>query len=210
MSDNGKLNENAALLELLKGQNAFWEGQKPTIGEEEWKALAGKKGHLAWLDVFTKARAKREKLLRQGQLVYGYCFKECLVSGGDPVIPTWVLLSPSLADFDFAAVKEAAGKLLDLAHEPVKPYRHNQLYWKMRDSLAKASYFEIPPAYSGKLLYLCIFERRIEEYPEFHLGLNIFFASKSISPEIWLLPKRFHCSEWSAYYSKNEKEEKDG
>ena len=134
MSDNGKLNENAALLELLKGQNAFWEGQKPTIGEEEWKALAGKKGHLAWLDVFTKARAKREKLLRQGQLVYGYCFKECLISGGDPVIPTWVLLSPSLADFDFAAVKEAAGKLLDLAHEPVKPNRHNQLYWKMRES----------------------------------------------------------------------------
>lgn len=192
------------LSEVLQQQNAYWDSIKRQLNNEDIKALCGKRG-LDWLlDVFSKAHAKREKLVKEGEIGFGYCFKECLVSGGDPVIPTWVLVNPSLAKTSLDSFRRTAGALLELGRQETKLHRKEQIYWKIRDSLAKASYFEIPPEYSSELMTLSVVERRVDLYPNFHLGLNIFFQSRSISPEIWLVPEKYFCSEWRKIYFKED------
>ena len=194
------------LLDVLNKQNAYWNAVKGKLSKDEIKALCGKKGMDWLLDMFSRAHSKREKLVKEGEIGFGYCFKECLVTGGDPVIPTWVLVNPSLPKTSIESFMETAGALLELGGQDPKTHKKEPMYWKIRDSLAKASYFEIPAVYSKTLMTLSIFERRIDLYPNFHLGLNIFFQNRSLSPEIWLVPEKYFCPEWRKLYFQEDKE----
>lgn len=194
------------LIDVLNKQNAYWNAIKGKLTHEEIKQLCGKKGMDWLLDIFSKAHAKREKLVKEGEIGFGYCFKECLVTGGDPVIPTWVLINPSLSKTSIESFSQVAGALLELGGQDPKVHKKEPMYWKIRDSLAKASYFEIPAQYSPTLMTLSIFERRIELFPKFRLGLNIFFQSRTISPEIWPVSEKYFCPEWRKLYFQEEKD----
>ena len=200
------------LLELLDKQRQKWAKDVLSLTDADKKEIALKRGFdNAMIDFFSFRYHKRSKLIDQSSVELGYCFKEVLSSSHDPVALTYVLFSPSPSVYeDENFLPQIAAKLFDLGREEIKKHRRDQLFWKMRDSLAEAYYFQLDERFAGdKLVYLSIFERRLSEFPYFHLGYNLFLANKGVSKEILLLPKRYFTAAWEEYYSPK-KEEKDG
>lgn len=188
---------------LLIEQNEFWLGKRAFLSKEDIAYLGNKKtlrGKM--LGFLTSAYYKRTKLIKQGEILYSYVFKEWSndVGGDDPQHPTWMLFSPSAVFAEHPeSLKAVAEKLQGMSVDKQSDKKAKKLKGLLDEPLSDASYFEVPSEYTdGALVHLSIVYVISSLVPCFRLGLNLIIANQSVSKEVLYLPVSY----WTDAYEK--------
>jgi len=175
------------------------------FNEEEMKYITlrnDKKGKLRAL--FTKDYWKRNVLVSEGRIAYGYAFKSYQFNMKDPTnaFPIWVLISPS-SFFDEHPEEYAiiASALWELQTKEVKTKKEKELKRILLGELSEPKYVELPKELThNHFVYLCscyVYESHISS---FHLGfLPIVYAPEK-SKEILLLPMKYWNETFLSFY----------
>ena len=148
---------------------------------------------------------KRERLIRNGDLVFGYTFK-CWSdeSNFSKDYPTWVLFSPSLQVSKNPGLLAKTGEnLLKFAREN-KDKKYRKLCNLINEPLSDCDYFEIPQELTGGVLvYLSIIYLHVNQIENFQMGINPLIISKGISAEVIYLPDKYWIPEFLDLYNKH-------
>lgn len=194
-------------MELFDTLSNHWKNRQKDLDKNDVSYIAYKDTFRhAMRGFLTGSYYKRNRLIKEGDLVYGYVFKTW---SNDPTnqsdYPTWVLFSPSLEVSKNPAVfARISAKLQDLTKED-----DDKKYRKLRnliiEPLSECDYFEIPEEFTeGAVVYLSIIYLHVNQITNFHMGLNPLLMSRGISKEVIYLPDRFWPGEFYEAYLKNE------
>lgn len=180
---------------LLQEQNKQWQGTVTRLSKDELAFVCVKD---TWrhkrIGVFTKSYRVRDKLVRGGEIIYGYVFQEWtddLKGEVDPL--TWVLFSPeSKYRQNPTKFQKIAANLLSFSKEEEVKRQEKRLQKQIKEPLSEAAYVMLPMHLSeGDVVYLSILPRPLSFFSDFHLGINLFFMAKAISSEVLYLPERY-------------------
>ena len=135
---------------------------------------------------------QREKLIKTGELFYGYVFSEW---NSRP--ETWpislILFSPERKIAEnpiiFKEIVEELQGFLEISPKSKEEKKFKKL---LSEPLANAPFEMLPSSLSrGHVIYFCKVYRNISFDYSFNLGLNLFIVNPAISKQILFLPKRY-------------------
>ena len=192
-----------ALEEVAK---AYDEARK-TFGKEEENLILGRetlRGKL--LGFMTSAYYRRPKVVKYGEVVLGYAFRDFKPSPKSPYFRVWVLYSPALEFKEKPAIYvDIANKLLSYQNEGKPDKALRKFLTALNENYADATSLEVPPSLSdGHFVTLSIIDCDERRFPEFRLGYNFFLSSPSDSKELLPLHPRFIPIEVYKAYAKGE------
>lgn len=146
---------------------------------------------------------RRERLIREGSLVYGYVFRTWTneVTFTKP-FPTWILFSPSK---EFVSKPGLYIEILKALQAIQLPKRGSpelrKLHTMLNAELSEPKYFLIPEPYAqGHLVYLSMAYLRPHHNYNLRLGINPFIIAPAISKEILFLPTTYWTDEFKKAY----------
>lgn len=191
--------------ELLGNLEKHFQEKKVLFKKEDFAYIAGKdtfKGKM--LGFLTTDYYRREKLIRGGNLIYGYVFRAWTneVTFTRPY-PMWILFSPSQTfknDPDLFVSILSALQAIELPKRGQSELR--KLFTMLNAELSEPKYFLIPEPYAqGHLVYLSMAYHRPWHNNNLKLGINPFIMGASISREILYLPMKYWDESFKkAYY----------
>lgn len=194
--------------ELLSEQRGFYKKQSNLLCNDEVKWLAGKDSFKGRLTGFlTAAYHKREKVIRTGEIFYGYVFqayRNSLKDDSDSLL--WILYSPEQRIMENPVIyKKITQNIRDFLKNENVTKKEKQLQSLLIQPLAAAPFEELPPSVSeGHLIYFIkMYLNRNFAY-SFSLGLNLFISNLAISKQILYLPERYMTETFKKAYANHE------
>lgn len=167
----------------------------PTLTKQEFAFLAGKDSfHGKCFGFLTRAYYQRSRLLREGQLVYGYAFKAWTnTTDSSKTFPSWVIFSPEdIFSINPNLYAELADKIQLLCDSEVKDRDLKKFKALLTEELADPCYVRVPDRYSdGHLVYMSTIYVRPNQLPIFRLGLSIIIMNPNVSKEVLYLPQKY-------------------
>ena len=155
------------------------------------------------LGFLTTEYYRRGKLIKEGNVVYGYVYRTWTneVTYTRPY-PTWVLFSPAKEFIDnpqlYAAIS-ASLQAIELPKHPNPELR--MLHTMLNAELSEPKYVLIPEPYAqGHLVYLSMVYLRPRHNNNLRLGINPFIIAPSISKEILYLPTAYWTDDFKKTY----------
>ena len=196
---------------IYKDVVAYWEKQKASLSKDDIRHIADKdNGPGRMLGLFTISYWKREKLIKESNVVIGYAFKTFQFEGElrDMTYPSWVLFSPDKSVIEepgfYEKVTTNLGKFIE---ESPRDKVGKKLKRLLSDNLAEVAYFELPRELTdGKLVYLSVNHVRRNNMPDFKLGHSLLLMAPTISKEVIYLPPKYWTKEWAELYKNGFKE----
>lgn len=199
-----RLGKTMNVKEMLEAMREEFQKRFP-ITEDEMKFITlrnDKKGKLRAL--FTKDYWKRNVLVSEGRMAYGYAFKSYQFNMKDPTnaFPIWILISPS-SYFDEHPEEYAkiAENLWEFQTKKSKQRKEKELQRILLGELSEPQYFELPKELTNQqFVYLCscyVYESHISS---FHLGFLPILYAPTKSKEILLLPMKYWNEEFLSFY----------
>lgn len=180
---------------LLENLSASFAEKKLTFKKEDVAFIAGKdtfKGKM--LGFLTTDYYRREKLIRGGDLVYGYVFRTWTneVTFTKPY-PMWVLFSPAKEFADDPNLYVSVLNAMQAIELPKRPSNElRRLHTMLNAELSEPKYYLIPEPYAqGHLVYLSMAYHRPWHNNNMKLGINPFIIGSLISREILYLPTKY-------------------
>lgn len=181
-------------IEFLEKLNTSFHKLVNEMDNKEIRFISGKntfKGAL--LGFMEKKYYQREKLIKQGEIIYALTFKTW--SNDLSLIkpyPTWVLFSPEIIFKEnpdlYTEYFDRISKLLLESKEK----RYKKINKILNDELGEPQYLQIPPEIvDNHILYVSTIFLRIEQNPTIKLGLNLIIMSPLISKEVIYLPDKY-------------------
>ncbi len=176
-----------------------------SMSKQEFSFLAGKDTFRGKCFGFlTKQYYQRTRLLREGQLVYGYAFK-AWTNDMDPsrTFPSWVLFSPEeIFSYDPDVYIQIANNIQKLCDGEAKEDNKNKELKKFKsaliEELSDPNYVKVPTQFSeGHLVYMSTIYVRPNQLPIFRLGLSVIIMNPNISKEVLYLPQKYMTKETS-------------
>lgn len=193
-------------MELFDSFTKHWKEKQKSLDKKDVSFIAYKDSFRHGMRGFlTGSYYKRERLIKEGDLVFGYTFK-CWSDGSNysSDYPTWVLFSPSLqVSKNTALFARISGKLQDFAKQN-KDKKYRKLCNLINEPLSECDYFEIPPEFTeGAVVYLSIIYVHVNQFVSFNMGVNPLIISKGISKEVIYLPDAYWLPEFTDLYHKH-------
>lgn len=192
---NGQL-----LLKLAENFNS----QRLSFKKEDISFIAGKdtfKGKM--LGFLTRDYYRREKLIKEGNLIYGYAFRTWTneITFTKPY-PVWFLFSPAP---EFLEKPMLYMEILTSLQAIELPKHGNnelrKLFTILNAELSEPKYYLVPEPYAqGHLVYLSMMYLRPSHNNNFRLGVNPLIVAPTISKEILLLPTKYWTDEFKKIY----------
>ncbi len=190
--------------ELLEQERAEFQKKQPSLTKDDIKYISGKDTFKGKFTGFlTRAYYQKEKVIRTGELFYGYVFSEWdMNSNKDSPVISYVLFSPerNLAEKPsiFKKIVENLQQFNDISPKDRKSKKLKNL---IENPLSEAPYEEVPTTLSeGHIVFFCkTFRNRSFEY-SFNLGLNLFIVNPTISKQILYLPERYMTETFKKLY----------
>ncbi len=194
---------------LLEATNTSWFLKRNSLTKEDKAFLSNRDTFRhRLLGILSSDYVKRKDLIAHGDIVYAYVFKEWTNEARKEIFdyPTWLYFSPSksLNDNPLRLKGISAKTSQPSTSDPLtkEDKKFNKL---LTENLSDCSYFEVPGSYTGgQLVYLSIVYARLNQIPDFHLGLNLIIANASISKEVIFLPERYWTEDYKKAYRNNE------
>ena len=146
---------------------------------------------------------KRSRLIKSGEIFYGYVFRTYFDSlNEDKPTATWLLFSPTKEFNDnpelYLSIND---NIVDFISKGKPKNKLKKLYNLLTPELAEPVYYELPSELAdNKLVYLSFTYLRKFQVPAFRPGINLFIAAKNISKEILYLPMDYWVDEYKEYY----------
>ncbi|MDY0345692.1 MAG: hypothetical protein WCR77_03155 [Bacilli bacterium] len=187
---------------LQKDLTDYYLEKKLSFKKEDIAYIAGKdtfKGKM--LGFLTTDYYRREKLIRGGQLIYGYVYRTWTneVTYTRPY-PMWILFSPAqefIDNPDLYSLVLTALQAIELPKRGQSELR--KLHTMLNAELSEPKYVLIPEPYAqGHLVYLSMTYHRPWHNNNLKLGINPFIIGLSISKEILYLPTKY----WNESFKK--------
>lgn len=180
---------------ILVEQREDYAHLLPTLTKQEFSFLAGKDSfHGKCFGFLTRAYYQRSRLLKEGQLVYGYAFKAWTnTSDSTKTFPSWVIFSP---EDTFACDPNLyiglADKIQSLCDSEIKDKELKKFKALLMEELADPCYVKVPDKYSeGHIVYMSTIYVRPNQLPIFRLGLSIIIMNPNVSKEVLYLPQKY-------------------
>lgn len=196
------------LKEALAKQNEYWMEKRNCLSKDEVKYISNKDTFRNKMKGFlTLSYYKRDKLIRTGNTVIGYVYKEWtndMDGKQNPLI--WVLTSPESKLLDNPSIFEkTAANLTDFASLPGGDMKERRLKAKIKSPFADVRNLEIPQSLTGgHLIYLSVLTRPLDKNSFFELGFNFFISNPAASKETILLSERYLAEEIKDMYLNGE------
>ena len=181
-------------LDLLNLINKHYDKQKVTFSKIDEKALTGKDSFKGKTQGFLTLDYHRRNKLIKSPLTYAYTFREIQNKDDEDLVLTYVLYSPErYFKEDASRYKDIAFKLNELlTFKKVKDKKLRNLYLCLTRNDIEAKYIEIPEPYNlNHLVFVSSVFLRRDSVHNFHLGVNVVFASLDISKEILYVPFKY-------------------
>lgn len=187
---------------LLENEREEFKKKQLLLTKEEINFISNKETFRDKLHGFlTSAYHKREKVIRTGELFYGYVFSEWN-SRPDSTPISLILFSPERKMAENPLIfKKIVENLHGFLENSSKNKGDKKLKNLLNEPLANAPYEQLPFALSeGHLVYFCKVYRNISFAYSFNLGLNLFIANPAISKQILFLPERYMTETFKKLY----------
>jgi hypothetical protein len=190
--------------QILANLQENFEKRRLSFKKEDIAYIAGKdtfKGKM--LGFLTTDYYRREKLIRGGEIIYGYIYRTWTneITFTKPY-PTWVLFSPSK---EFVNNPNLYVEILTALQAIELPKRGEnelrKLHTMLNAELSEPRYMVIPEPYAqGHLVYLSMAYLRPHHNSNLRLGINPFLIAPAISKEILHLPTKYWTEEFKKIY----------
>ncbi len=187
---------------LLENEREEFRKKQLLLTKEEINFISNKETFRDRLHGFlTSAYHKREKVIRTGELFYGYVFSEWN-SRPDSMPISLILFSPERKMAENPIIfKKIVENLNGFLENQQKNKGDKKLKNLLSEPLANAPYEQLPFNLSeGHLVYFCKVYRNISFDYSFNLGLNLFIANPAISKQILFLPERYMTETFKKLY----------
>lgn len=194
-------------LALLEEQRKFYKEKCPFFTDDEIKFISGKDTFKGKLTGFlTKEYYQREKLIKFGDISYGYVFQEFYANSNDSSDLTWILFSPEQKLAENPLIfKKVTENIRDFLKKENLNKKEKQLKTMLFEPLASAPFEELPSDISeGHLIYFIKMYRKRSFAYSFNLGLNLFIANLAISKQLLYLPERYMTETFKKAYDNHE------
>lgn len=181
--------------EKLSKISEKYDQLKVRFSKEDVAFIANKdtpRGRL--LGFLTTDYYRRENLIREGTIVYGYTFRTHKTTDSmDRLYASWLLFSPSKAVNDDVNIYLKIIDNLDSLKEKKHPSSiERKLQIALGGELSEPKYLEVPAPYNeGYLIYLQYCEVKPNHTPNLELGPNYIIIAPSKSKEVIYLPERY-------------------
>ncbi len=178
---------------LLEKERENFKKTQLNLNKNDLSFIANKSTFKEKMQGFlTFAYHKREKVIKTGELFYGYVFSEWN-SMPDSWPISLVLISPErkLAEnpLIFKKISENLQGFLEIS---AKNRDERKLKRLLSEPLTEAPYELLPFSLSeGHVIYFCKLYRNISFAYSFNLGLNLFIVNPAESKQIMYLPERY-------------------
>lgn len=194
--------------QLLKDINTKFDEKRITFSKDDRDFNSGRDNRFGRLQgVFTRDYWKRDELFRVGEIFYAYTFKAYVneMSFERPY-PTWILFSPHhLIQENPNFYRDISSKIREIITKKGKLNRKEKIIKSVFESnYEEPHYLEIPDPYNlGYLCYISICYVKPNHFSDFHPGINLVVAAKTVSKEIVYLPELYWNEEYKNMYYKN-------
>ncbi len=178
---------------LLENERENFKKTQSILAKNDINYIANKDSLRNKLHGFlTISYYQREKVIKTGELFYGYVFSEW-----NSTPETWpislILFSPERKIAENPLIfREIVEKLHGFLEISPKNKREKKFKKTLSDPLANAPFEILPSSISGgHVIYFCKVNRNISFDYSFNLGLNLFIVNPAISKQILFLPQRY-------------------
>ncbi len=178
---------------LLENERGEFKKRQLLLSKEDINFISNKETFKDKLHGFlTSAYHKREKVIRTGELFYGYVFSEWN-SRPDSAPISLILFSPERKMAENPLIfKKIVENLRGFLENSPKNRDAKKLKNLLSEPLANAPFEQLPfNLTEGHVVYFCKLYRNISFAYSFNLGLNLFIANPAISKQILFLPERY-------------------
>jgi len=172
--------------EYEKLSDAWFKNRMILSGQDARKLLCEDVLNLRLRSLLSGAHFQQQKLLKQGDFLLGYTFKEW-ANNGSAVRRVWVLHSPSMEfSSDISKYREIHAKIQSFVPALKEDKRFLDV---VRKPLSDAFYLPLPEAIrQAKEVFLSIVELPFSHYRDFKLGGCYLLARRSISKRLIVFP----------------------
>ncbi|HML99993.1 MAG TPA: hypothetical protein PKC96_01465 [Bacilli bacterium] len=204
--------------ELLSSLRADYHEKQIRLTPDEVKFIANKDSRQGKLiGVFTRDYYQREKLIREGEIVYCYTYKTYIPEGkASRPYPSWCLFSPSKKfESEPLLLEKVAARLLEFADdESQRGIKNHRLQTMIKGELSEPAYVTLPLELTdNQLVYLQYVSVKEQHIYDFSLGINLLLIHPAASKEAIYLPRRYWTEEYRAFYhheESNKQHEQEG
>jgi len=180
---------------LLENERKSFLEKQPLFTKEDLKFISGKDTFKGKLTGFlNKNYYQREKLIRNGELFYGYVFSFWRQSTNwDSPAIFYILFSPERKIMENPFIFKKIHENLQVFLENKPQNKKERYLWNLlKNPLADAPFEEIPFSLTdGHVAYFSKLIKKQNFAISFHLGLNLIIANPTISKQILFLPEKY-------------------
>lgn len=190
---------------LLENERKNFKEKQLFLTKEDINFISSKETFKDKLHGFlTVSYHQREKVIRTGELFYGYVFSEWK-SRPDSQPISLILFSPETKIAQnpsiFKKITENLYGFLKISHRNRKDKKLKNL---LTEPLANAPFEALPYTITeGHIVYFCKIYRNISFANSFNLGLNLFISNPAVSKQIMYLPERYMTETFKNLYEEN-------
>lgn len=189
---------------FIEATNEQYQEQVLTLTKEEKKVLARKDTfRKSMIGFLTPDYYKREKLILNGKVVYGYIFKTRRTGDEDEPIQVWILTSPE--DYfldhpeDFQKIAQNLGNINFQEKEKDKSIKIFKNI--LQEKNIELKYREVPAIYAEEhVVFISVVLFHKDESFDFKHGINLFIGAQEISKELLFLPLKLWPEEYRKSY----------
>ncbi len=187
-------NKDMEKIEHIKRLNDQLIEKRLVWTKSDYALLSGKGTvHGRMLGFLSTGAANREKLWKQGRIIFGYGYKTYTDRDFTRPYLVWVLFSPmSIFETEPQRYEKVFASLQPLISQEKGPFTNRKLTYALTSPLTEAKYYQIPEQFTdGKLIYVSA----MYVYPDIHdqivLGIIPIIIAPDISKEIMPVPEAF-------------------
>lgn len=189
---------------LLEQERKSFSERQPLLTKEDVKYISGKDSFKGKVTGFlTRRYYQKEKLIRNGELFYGYVFSTWnLSTDWDSPMIFYILFSPERKIMENPQIYKEIHKNLQVFLENKPKSKNEKRLWNLlKTPMADAPFEEILFSLTdGHVIYFCKLIQKQNFAISFYLGLNLFIANPTISKQILFLPERYETEEFRKLY----------
>lgn len=195
-------------LKLLEEQRLHYKEKSFLFSNDDIKYIASKdtlKGKFTGF--LTRAYHQRDKVIKLGEIFYGYVFEEYNSNLNNDSAPlSFILFSPEQKIMENPEIyKKTVENLRDFLKNENLSKKEKQLKDLLNRPLASAPFEELPTSVTeGHLVYFIKMYRNRNFAYSFNLGLNLFIANLAVSKQILYLPERYMTETFKEAYDNHQ------
>jgi len=192
--------------ELLDASQALFAAQQSEFDKQTINFLTRKETLKDRLHGFlTRGYYQREKLVREGILLWAYTFKTFLPRAtSNETFFSWALFSPELLFEEKPKLLEKiVQNLQQLVDKKPHSFTERKLFNAVNAEVAEPKYFMLPSEIAeGHMVYLQYIEVFPDQILDFKLGYNLIIVLPSKTKEVMYLPRRYWSDNYRNLYEK--------